>query len=116
MQLFDDVMIFTNGRILYHGPVQDAVPFFSSQGFVCPERKDVPSFLLEVTTAKGERLGWVWGWGEGRGFPGLQGTLDLLSCHIGTKRQELQKRPNQGAKISAVHVLMCFTTLCQGPR
>ena len=31
--------------IVYHGPVGDAVPFFTSLGFVCPPRKDVPSFL-----------------------------------------------------------------------
>ncbi len=35
------------------GPTTDAVPFFQSLGFACPTRKDVPSFLLEVTTPKG---------------------------------------------------------------
>ncbi len=52
-QLFDDVLIFNAGHEVYHGPVQDAVPFFASLGFDCPARKDIPSFLLEVTTAKG---------------------------------------------------------------
>lgn len=42
--------------VLYHGAVHDAVPFLSTLGFMCPERKDVPSFLLEVTTASGAGL------------------------------------------------------------
>lgn len=53
MQLFDDVIIFAAGTVLYHGPVAGAVPFFTRLGFECPPRKDVPSFLLEVTTASG---------------------------------------------------------------
>ena len=36
------------------GPVGDALPFFSSMGFACPQRKDIPSFLLEVTTPAGQ--------------------------------------------------------------
>lgn len=54
-QLFDDVLIFSGqGQEIYHGPVQDAVPFFATLGFDCPTRKDVPSYLLELTTAKGQ--------------------------------------------------------------
>ena len=30
---------------MWHGPVGDAVPFFTGLGFICPPRKDVPSFL-----------------------------------------------------------------------
>lgn len=39
---------------MFHGPVGQALPFFRQVGFVCPERKDVASFLQEVTTPKGE--------------------------------------------------------------
>ncbi|KAG2425086.1 hypothetical protein HXX76_013995 [Chlamydomonas incerta] len=53
--LFDDVMLMTEGRILYHGPVPDVVPHFRSLGLECPDRKDVPSFLLEITTPLGQR-------------------------------------------------------------
>ena len=35
------------------GPVQDVLGFFAGMGFDCPQRKDVPSFLLEVTTIAG---------------------------------------------------------------
>ncbi len=41
---------------MFHGPVKEAVPFFESMGFRCPERKDHASFLQEVTTPKGKLL------------------------------------------------------------
>ena len=39
---------------MFHGPIREAVPFFESMGFKCPERKDHASFLQEVTTPKGK--------------------------------------------------------------
>ncbi|KAG1655082.1 hypothetical protein FOA52_010286 [Chlamydomonas sp. UWO 241] len=52
--LFDDVLLFSEGRVVYHGPVPDVLPFLSTLGFMCPTRKDVPSFLLEVMTPSGQ--------------------------------------------------------------
>lgn len=43
-----------HSHVVYHGPVADSMAFFSSLGFICPPRKDVPSFLQEVTTPSGE--------------------------------------------------------------
>lgn len=41
---------------MFHGPVDQALPFFQSHlGFECPVRKDAASFLQEVTTPKGDR-------------------------------------------------------------
>ena len=42
--------------LMFHGPVREAVPFFETLGFICPERKDHASFLQEVTTLKGKPL------------------------------------------------------------
>ena len=42
--------------LMFHGPIKEAVPFFESMGFRCPERKDHASFLQEVTTPKGKLL------------------------------------------------------------
>ena len=39
--------------LMFHGPIDEAVPFFEAMGFRCPERKDHASFLQEVTTPKG---------------------------------------------------------------
>lgn len=52
--LFDDLILMSQGHIVWHGPVGDVVAFFSSLGFVCPPRKDVPSFLQEVVTETGQ--------------------------------------------------------------
>jgi len=54
VSLFDDVMLMADGAIIFHGPVGDAVPFFSSLGFDCPPRKDLASFLQEVSTPTGQ--------------------------------------------------------------
>jgi ABC-type multidrug transport system ATPase subunit len=53
--LFDDLMFLCEGRMLYHGPLEGAVPHFTGSGFICPVRKDVASFLLEITTPTGYR-------------------------------------------------------------
>ena len=41
------------GNMLFHGPREEVVPFFQSQGFYVPERKAVSDFLQEVTSKKG---------------------------------------------------------------
>ena len=33
------------GRTIFHGPLEDVVPFFDSLGFRCPDRKGIPDFL-----------------------------------------------------------------------
>lgn len=53
--LFDDLLFLCEGRMLYHGPLEGAVPHFTGSGFICPVRKDVASFLLEITTPTGEQ-------------------------------------------------------------
>ena len=46
-----------NNQPMRAAPVAGVLPFFSSLGFTCPQRKDVPSFLLEVRgTSSG--VGW----------------------------------------------------------
>ena len=44
----------SDSHIVYHGPISDVVPFFNEMGFVVPHRKDIPSFLQEITTPMGE--------------------------------------------------------------
>ncbi|GBF90608.1 ABC transporter G family member protein [Raphidocelis subcapitata] len=52
--LFDDVLLMADGAILYHGPVDGALPHFASLGLVCPRRKDLASFLQEASTPAGQ--------------------------------------------------------------
>ena len=43
--LFDDILLLSDGRVVYHGPREQVVPFFKSVGFAPPERKCVADFL-----------------------------------------------------------------------
>lgn len=49
--LFDDVILMAEGKIVYHGPRSDSLEFFKRCGFRCPERKVVPDFLQEVKSS-----------------------------------------------------------------
>jgi len=46
--LFDDVILLSEGHIIYQGPRENILEFFESMGFKCPERKGVADFLQEV--------------------------------------------------------------------
>ena len=46
--LFDDIILLSEGHVVYQGPKEDVVEFFESQGFNCPHRKAIADFLLEV--------------------------------------------------------------------
>ncbi|ETN18845.1 hypothetical protein PPTG_04318 [Phytophthora nicotianae INRA-310] len=48
--LFDDVMVLNHGEIIYHGPRDQAVPYFETLGFKCPPRRDAADFLLDLGT------------------------------------------------------------------
>ncbi|XP_025888754.1 pleiotropic drug resistance protein 3 isoform X2 [Solanum lycopersicum] len=56
--LFDDIILMAEGKILYHGPRNSALEFFESCGFKCPERKGVADFLQEVTSKKDQAQYW----------------------------------------------------------
>jgi ABC-type multidrug transport system ATPase subunit len=46
--LFDDIILLSDGHVVYHGPREHILEFFESMGFKCPERKGVADFLQEV--------------------------------------------------------------------
>lgn len=46
--LFDDIILLSDGLIVYQGPRDNVLEFFESMGFRCPERKGVADFLQEV--------------------------------------------------------------------
>ena len=47
-ELFDDIILMAEGKIVYHGPKSRIVSFFESCGFKCPDRKGFADFLQEV--------------------------------------------------------------------
>ncbi|RDY03844.1 Pleiotropic drug resistance protein 1, partial [Mucuna pruriens] len=57
--LFDDIILLSNGQIVYQGPCEHVLEFFTSMGFKCPERKGVADFLQEVTSRKDQEQYWV---------------------------------------------------------
>ncbi|XP_076900742.1 pleiotropic drug resistance protein 3-like isoform X4 [Bidens hawaiensis] len=56
--LFDDIMLMAEGRIVYHGPRGNALEYFEGFGFTCPERKGVADFLQEVVSRKDQAAYW----------------------------------------------------------
>lgn len=48
--LFDDLILMSEGKIVYHGPRDHVLEFFEGCGFRCPARKGVADFIQEVST------------------------------------------------------------------
>ncbi|XP_075663586.1 pleiotropic drug resistance protein 1-like isoform X2 [Castanea sativa] len=57
--LFDDIILLSDGYIVYQGPRELVLDFFESMGFKCPERKGVADFLQEVTSRKDQEQYWA---------------------------------------------------------
>ena len=55
-QLFDDVMLLSDGMCVYFGPREGILPFFESQGFRCPPRMPVPGFLQNITSRRDQQV------------------------------------------------------------
>ncbi|KAI8917027.1 ABC-2 type transporter-domain-containing protein [Powellomyces hirtus] len=47
--LFDRVILISDGHCIYFGPAKAAKPYFESIGFFCPKRKVTPDFLTGIT-------------------------------------------------------------------
>ncbi|CAI9281129.1 unnamed protein product [Lactuca saligna] len=57
--LFDDIILLSEGQIVYQGPRENVLEFFDTCGFVCPERKGIADFLQEVTSKKDQQQYWA---------------------------------------------------------
>ncbi|PIA64438.1 hypothetical protein AQUCO_00100133v1 [Aquilegia coerulea] len=57
-ELFDDVILICEGKIVYHGPRDSILEFFETMGFKCPPRKGIADFLQEVTSRKDQEQYW----------------------------------------------------------
>ncbi|KAL9440125.1 hypothetical protein AB3S75_018895 [Citrus x aurantiifolia] len=58
-ELFDDLILLSDGQIVYQGPRENVLEFFDRMGFKCPERKGVADFLQEVTSRKDQEQYWA---------------------------------------------------------
>ncbi|XP_071718388.1 ABC transporter G family member 29-like [Rutidosis leptorrhynchoides] len=57
--LFDDIILLSQGQIIYQGPREHITEFFESLGFTCPERKGIADFLQEVISRKDQEQYWA---------------------------------------------------------
>uniref|UniRef100_A0A803PVF3 ABC transporter domain-containing protein n=2 Tax=Cannabis sativa TaxID=3483 RepID=A0A803PVF3_CANSA len=57
--LFDDLVVLSEGYIVYQGPREDVLEFFESLGFRLPPRKGVADFLQEVTSKRDQAQYWA---------------------------------------------------------
>ncbi|MCI17297.1 ABC transporter G family member 31-like, partial [Trifolium medium] len=57
-ELFDDLVLLSEGHVIYEGPREDVLEFFESIGFQLPPRKGIADFLQEVTSKKDQAQYW----------------------------------------------------------
>uniref|UniRef100_A0A0E0MBE3 ABC transporter domain-containing protein n=1 Tax=Oryza punctata TaxID=4537 RepID=A0A0E0MBE3_ORYPU len=57
-ELFDDIILMAEGKIVYHGSKSCIMSFFESCGFKCPQRKGAADFLQEVLSKKDQQQYW----------------------------------------------------------
>ncbi|KAJ1273641.1 hypothetical protein BS78_05G000200 [Paspalum vaginatum] len=60
-ELFDDIILMAEGKIVYHGSKSYIMGFFESCGFKCPDRKGAADFLQEVLSEKDQQQYWSHG-------------------------------------------------------
>ncbi|KAF8083300.1 hypothetical protein N665_0783s0010 [Sinapis alba] len=58
-ELFDDIILLSEGQIVYQGPRVHVLSFFETCGFKCPDRKGTADFLQEVTSRKDQEQYWA---------------------------------------------------------
>ncbi|KAL6591845.1 hypothetical protein ACP70R_049708 [Stipagrostis hirtigluma subsp. patula] len=81
--LFDDIILLSEGHVVFQGPRQNVLEFFESVGFRCPQRKDVAAFLQEVTSRKDQRQYWARCDEPHRFVPAKEFAMAFRSFHTG---------------------------------
>ncbi|KAK6265196.1 hypothetical protein QUC31_016033 [Theobroma cacao] len=91
--LFDDVILMAEGKIVYHGPRSYICKFFEDCGFKCPERKGIADFLQEVISRKDQAQYWYY---EEQPYSYVsvdQFIKRFKECHIGLNLDEALSKP-----------------------
>ncbi|XP_057416411.1 pleiotropic drug resistance protein 3 [Lotus japonicus] len=91
--LFDDVVLMAEGKIVYHGPRDYVLVFFEDCGFICPQRKGTADFLQEVISKKDQAQYWS-RTGEHYSYVSVdQFIKKFKDCPYGQKLQEELLKP-----------------------
>jgi len=61
-RLFDKVLLLDQGKCLFFGKTEDAVPYFRSIGYNKPERRMTPEFLVSVSDPRTHKSALMEGW------------------------------------------------------
>ncbi|XP_048546731.1 ABC transporter G family member 48-like isoform X2 [Triticum urartu] len=96
--LFDDIILLSEGYIVYHGPRENILEFFESAGFRCPERKGVADFLQEVTSKKDQQQYWYLDQEQYCYVPVLEFAEHYKSFHVGQQMLEELQIPFEKSK------------------
>ncbi|XP_068322624.1 pleiotropic drug resistance protein 1-like isoform X2 [Pyrus communis] len=97
-ELFDDIVLLSDGHIVYQGPRENVLEFFESMGFRCPERKGVADFLQEVTSRKDQEQYWA-SRDEPYRFITVEEFVEAFqSFHVGRKLRDELATPFDKAK------------------
>ncbi|MCO5580506.1 hypothetical protein L7F22_034374 [Adiantum nelumboides] len=97
-ELFDDVILLSEGEIIYQGPRALILNFFQSMGFECPERKNVADFLQEVTSRKDQAQYWADPNKSYRYISVREFSESFKSFHVGQELQAKLVRPFDKSK------------------
>jgi len=96
--LFDDIILLSEGYIVYHGPREDILEFFESVGFRCPERKGVADFLQEVTSRKDQQQYWCHNHEDYHYVSVPEFVQHFKTFHVGQKLQKELQVPYDKSK------------------
>ncbi|KAM3573100.1 hypothetical protein VYU27_004911 [Nannochloropsis oceanica] len=48
--MFDDIILLSEGQVIYHGPADGAIDYFGSLGFVCPSHFNPSEWMLDLVS------------------------------------------------------------------
>ncbi|KNA09898.1 hypothetical protein SOVF_149350 [Spinacia oleracea] len=91
--LFDDIILLSDGEIVYQGPRHHVLDFFEYVGFKCPKRKSVADFLREVTSKNDQQQYWPYIY-----IPAPQLVQDFQSFQVGKELASELNIPYQKAE------------------
>ncbi|MCO5560583.1 hypothetical protein L7F22_014198 [Adiantum nelumboides] len=97
-ELFDDIILLSEGQVVYQGPRELVEEFFEHMGFKCPERKSVADFLQEVTSRKDQQQYWA---DKSRPYsyvPVVEFAQAFNNFHVGQCVSEILSRPYDKSK------------------
>ncbi|XP_042014455.1 ABC transporter G family member 39-like [Salvia splendens] len=96
--LFDDVILLSEGFIVYQGPRESVTDFFEYMGFKCPARKGVADFLQEVTSKKDQEQYWYKKDQPYRYIPASEFAQAFNSFEVGQKLAEDLRVPYENSE------------------